>query len=252
MTIQSEYHGVVRHTVSASILYASPIVLLLFFVSSGVGQINASPTSVTYPGLGGRAINGTAPSVTSLGPQGFTPGHSPTFVAPPFPLHNEHLHNGNGHRHRFEGQNFVPWIYAVPVPYEVDNGSTDDAQSGGDSDYQGGPTIFDRRGSGADSYVPPVRDVPPPHQAQTAPQNPPGDQSAATPQESTVLVFNDGHLLEVGNYAIVGSTLFDLTPGRPRKIALADLNLDATRKQNNDRGVIFRLPPTAVENVENE
>lgn len=251
MTIQSEYHRVVRHTFSASILFASLILMLLFSVSSGLAQINAPPSSVTSPGFGGRPINGTPPSVTSLGPRGFTPGRSPAFVTPPLPvpLRNDHLHNGNQHRrHGFQGESFVPWIYAVPMPYADDNGSTDDPQSGDDSEYQGGPTIFDRRGSGADSYIPPVRDVPAAHQSQAAPENPAGDQSAAPPQESTVLVFKDGRQLEVGNYAIVGSTLFDLTPGHSRKVALADLNLDATRQQNDDRGVIFRLPPTAVEN----
>jgi hypothetical protein len=57
-----------------------------------------------------------------------------------------------------------------------------------------------------------------------------------------LLVFKDGRKLEVGNYAIVGATLFDLTPGHPRKIALADLDLEATRRQNDDRGVTFELP----------
>ncbi len=59
----------------------------------------------------------------------------------------------------------------------------------------------------------------------------------------TVLVFKDGHQSEVENYAIFGQTLFDLTPGHRRKIALADLDLVATEKQNDDRGVTFQLPP---------
>jgi hypothetical protein len=62
------------------------------------------------------------------------------------------------------------------------------------------------------------------------------------------LVFKDGRKLEVGNYAIVGSTLFDLTPGHPRKVALSDLDLDATRQQNDEHGVIFQLPPSAQAN----
>ena len=63
-----------------------------------------------------------------------------------------------------------------------------------------------------------------------------------------LLVFKDGRKLEVGNYAIVGATLFDLTPGHTRKIALADLDLEATRQQNDDRGVAFQLPPPAQAN----
>jgi len=62
------------------------------------------------------------------------------------------------------------------------------------------------------------------------------------------LIFKDGHQLEVANYAIVGDTLFDLTEGRRHKIALADLNLTATSKQNEGRGIDFQLPAGAGAN----
>jgi hypothetical protein len=48
----------------------------------------------------------------------------------------------------------------------------------------------------------------------------------------------------VGNYAIVGSTLFEFGSGRSHKIPLADLNLDATQKENDTRGVVFQVPPS--------
>jgi hypothetical protein len=149
--------------------------------------------------------------------------------------------------HRNHDWEFAPpLVYAVPVPYAIEPGVADDsADSSADDEYQGGPTIFDRRGSGASSYVPPVRDVPTPHSAANA------DASVADPgppQEPTLLVFKDGRKLEVGNYAIVGATLFDLTPGHTRKVALADLDLEATRQQNDDRGVAFQLPPPAQAN----
>ena len=57
-----------------------------------------------------------------------------------------------------------------------------------------------------------------------------------------MLVFKDGHTLEVKNYAIQGDLLYDLTPGHPRKITLADLDMSATQKQNDDRGIDFQLP----------
>ena len=144
-----------------------------------------------------------------------------------------------------------PWVYGVPVPYAVDLGATDEG-NGADADaddndpnYQGGPTIFDRRGSGAASYIPPVSTASRAHAVQSA-DEPPADPGP--PQEPTLLVFKDGRRLELGNYAIIGSTLFDLTPGHPRRVALADLDLEATRKENDDRGVIFRLPPTPQAN----
>jgi len=35
-----------------------------------------------------------------------------------------------------------------------------------------------------------------------------------------------------------------LTPGHSRRVALADLNLDSTRQQNEENGIVFQLPAT--------
>lgn len=62
------------------------------------------------------------------------------------------------------------------------------------------------------------------------------------PGPATVLVFRDQHQEEVQNYAIVSRTLWNFTPQRTQKIPLSDLDLPATQKANDDRGVDFRLP----------
>ena len=67
-------------------------------------------------------------------------------------------------------------------------------------------------------------------------------QPQAPPDPAVVLVFKDGHRAEVYNYAIMGDTFYDLSGGRSRKIPLADLDLDATTRLNQDNGVDFRLP----------
>jgi hypothetical protein len=247
MTSSLEYHIPVRHSIPASLALSGLLALPLIFVSSifvstSHAQINGAPASVTSPGFGGRPVNGTPPSVTSLGPRGYAPGHGVTFST-------NVPRNGDGH-HRHHRAEFTPPAlgYAVPVPYAVDLGATDadDANADDpDAQYQGGPTIFDRRGSGAASYIPPVKDVPTPHAVRDA------DATTADPdppQAPTLLIFKDGHKLEVGNYAIVGPTLFDLTPGHPRRVTLADLDLEATRQQNDDRGITFQLPPSAQAN----
>lgn len=253
MTCEREYHRVVRHSISASILFASLAVALVIFVSPSQAQINGVPSSVTSPGFGGRAINGTPASVTSLGPQGFSPNFGGPFMTSPPPLRNGNHFHGRGRRHHHnQGEFFAPAIYAVPVPYAVDTGAadeTDDSADDEDPSYQGGPTVFDRRGAGASSYVPTVNDVPRARVAHAAPAaDPPIASDPEPPQQPTLLVFKDGHTQQVDNYAIVGPTLFDLTPGHPRRIALTALDLDATRKQNDDHGVVFQLPPTAVPN----
>lgn len=58
----------------------------------------------------------------------------------------------------------------------------------------------------------------------------------------TVLVFRDQHKLEIHNYAIVGQMLWSFGPQRTEKIPLANLDLPATEKANDERGVEFRVP----------
>lgn len=87
-----------------------------------------------------------------------------------------------------------------------------------------------------------------------------GDQDAYAPRSSgqrhapasepqpepvgpaTVLVFRDQHKEEVSNYAIVGQTLWSYSAQHTKKIPLADLDMAATEKANDDRGVTFRVP----------
>jgi hypothetical protein len=245
MTSPLEYHICVRHSIPASLALFSLLALPVILVSTCRAQINGAPASVTSPGFGGRAINGTPPSVTSLGPRGFAPNSRASFST------SNGFRFGNGHHHRRHLE-FTPppLVYAVPVPYAVDlnapyDGDDDASDDDRDPNYQGGPTIFDRRGSGAASYIPPVRNVPISRAAQDTDTSAPDPDP---PQEPTLLIFKDGRKLELGNYAIIGVTLFDLTPGHARRVALADLDLEATRKQNDDRGVVFQIPSRAQAN----
>jgi hypothetical protein len=58
----------------------------------------------------------------------------------------------------------------------------------------------------------------------------------------TELVFRDKRTEEVQNYAIVGQTFWIFSEQRARKIPLTDLDLPATKKANDDRGLSFDLP----------
>jgi hypothetical protein len=223
----------VQHSIPAPVVFLSLLVLPVAFVACVCAQMNGGSAS----GFGGRAVNPPA-SVTSRGPNGdsssaraFFSGSAPTASR-----------NANGHHRRHNCVAYAPpVIYAVPVPYAVDIGAPDkEGDSSGEDDDQGGPTIFDRRGVGAASYIPPVDDASPVDSGDAA------NASVAVPdppQEPTLLIFKDGRKLELGNYAIIGQTLFDLSPGRVRKIALAELDLEATRQQNDNRGISFQLPP---------
>jgi hypothetical protein len=58
----------------------------------------------------------------------------------------------------------------------------------------------------------------------------------------TVLVFRDKHTEEVQNYAIIGQTLWILNEARARKVPLADMDVPATIKANDERGTDFKVP----------
>ncbi len=77
-------------------------------------------------------------------------------------------------------------------------------------------------------------------ESQPATRSPaPAQQFSGSP---TVLVFHDGHRREERNYAIVSQTLWIFTERRAEKIPLSALDIDATRKANDERGVDFVLP----------
>jgi hypothetical protein len=80
-------------------------------------------------------------------------------------------------------------------------------------------------------------------QARYAPSAPkPQAQSKPEPHEPTVLVFRDKHTREVENYAIVGQTLWIFNEQRATKVPLSSLDVDATAKANEERGLEFRVP----------
>jgi hypothetical protein len=261
MSLQLEYHSPVKRPVQRAIpvFAALPGILLLMFSAglSGAQSNGASASSSGHSSGGsassssGHVSSGGSSAHVSSGAS--SSGHSGHVSTSQSGNGSGHAHDDGHHAHRSStGQVYYPYLYGVPLPYGsdvVDAGASDDD----DPEYQGGPTVFDRRGSGADSYVPPVAE------SSSASQSSPGEDAAtgdvgeansnaAEALDPTILIFKDGHQAEIANYAIVNQTLYDLTPGHPRKIALSDLNLPATERANDDHGVVFKLPPSAQVN----
>jgi hypothetical protein len=80
---------------------------------------------------------------------------------------------------------------------------------------------------------------------QAARNNPPPPPVEARPTRAeppTILVYRDGHRSEIQNYGIVGQTLWIFTERHAKKVALGDLDLEATKAANEERGVGFVLP----------
>jgi hypothetical protein len=225
----------------------SSLLFLLLAVSLPVqAQIHGVPASVTSFGFGGsnNPTPGVAASVTSLGPNGF--GHSRMAfgnccVNPFFAGNvNPPLFGFSRRRDGFRHHSFFPLGMVTPVyvPYpQYVAVEPDDVYA-----YTRGlPPIYDEESSDRARLSKRSEErEPAPAPATAAPPEPVADQP------STVLVFKDGHKAEVGNYAIVGDILFELSDGRTRKILLADLDLPATEKANDDLGVDFQVPAHAT------
>ena len=138
-------------------------------------------------------------------------------------------------------------MYPVPygVPYAVPVAVPAESQDYENDQYNGGPTIFDRRGPGTAAQPAYAPQSQPESQTQVVASAPAATSNDTTSdQPPTVLVFKDGHQVETQNYAIIGDTLYDMTPGHRRKVPLSELDLNATAQQNEDRGTDFKVPTT--------
>lgn len=201
------------------------------------GHTLAPPPSVTS--IAGQHLPNALPSVTAI------PNMNPHFTyGQPF--------HGFNHRH---GYGYGGFGYSIPYYYPVDNSAYGYDYVGGSG---AGPDLYSGPPLGPDSSTyhmiveqPPSRPYgeeapePPPYAyTRPAPEPPAPPPADVKPGEPTELVFRNGKHQEVTNYAIMGDSLYVFDQGRKR-IALADLDIPATIKANDDRGLEFRMPPSA-------
>src|SRR5271157_743755 len=198
------------------------------------GHFLAPPPSVTS--LAGRYMPPPLPSVTSIPNYGYTRWYpnGPYFKG---------YYRGRGYGYGRGGLS-----YAVPYYIPLDASGYGYDYVGGPDLYSGPPTgpndpifhmVVEQPGVRYPSSDPDLAQAPPAF-AQPAPQQ----QSAAReakPNDPSVLVFRDGHQQEVSNYAIMGQTVY-VFDTRAQKIALADLDVPANIKANDDRGLEFNIP----------
>lgn len=90
----------------------------------------------------------------------------------------------------------------------------------------------------------PERTPPPAKATAASAQSPPAKPAPLPP---AVLVFRDGHQEEIGQYRIMGATIYLNTDywtsgAWTRAVPIADLDVPATLKLNRQRGANFRLP----------
>jgi hypothetical protein len=267
MGLKREYDLVVKRLNAATVAVLTVVLIMpaafaqskgapASVTSTGFGGSTGprgTPASVTSSGFGAQSHRAPAlpPSVTSIGFQQGSRGatshsssgsHSSRSSQPGSHPHPGNSHHGSFHRGDHNGGRGA--IYGVPYfyPYTYDAGQYDENQpveQPAEDEYLGGPTIFDRRGPGTGR---PAEDENYAEEKSPSKPAPVAEEEPVSNQPDTLLVFKDGHQLEVSNYAIVGTTLFDLSDGHRHRIPLSELNLTATAKENDDRGIDFQLP----------
>jgi hypothetical protein len=208
-------------------------------------QINGVPPSVTSIGFGGRFLNGIPPSVTSLGTNGygslpFLGGCCASFFLPTnssTPLFSDHQHRRRD-KDKDKDKVIFPVEVIEPIYAPYADSPTDEA---GDDP----PDVGHARAADPPIAESPGKRVGNSDSVTNASDVYPAEEPVAA-QPSTLLVFRDGHRFEIVNYAVVGDVLFDFASDRTRKILLADLDLPATQKANDDRGVDFEIPAGAT------
>ena len=134
---------------------------------------------------------------------------------------------------------YSPYWYSPYLPsYEDPNyAAPHRSESNGDLAYQVQLLIreVERLREQQVSSPPPVSRPPAP---QPAPPPPP-PRAPATPPPPIALVFRDGRRLNIQNYASVRQTLWVLGDQGSTKIALSELDLDATQGANPGRVLLF-------------
>jgi|RhiMetdeSRZDD1v2_1073273.scaffolds.fasta_scaffold543111_2 hypothetical protein len=153
--------------------------------------------------------------------------HRPIIIGQPFPFYSPFFSSVPFYGSPFFGSSFYSGAYYGPPAYtqpDVAPQPPPTSQNELDLSYQVGRL---------------TQEVEQLRQEQALRQSPPTPAPPEQPAIPTVLVFRDGRRLNVQNYMIVGDTLWVVDEQAATKIPLSDLDLDATRRENRERGVRF-------------
>jgi hypothetical protein len=167
------------------------------------------------------------------------------------------VHHNGDHHHRPVFATYYPFYPYYYSPDTYDQSQPQSQPAAADEPAAPAPTIFENRSGGYHPAATPVdatglyqrdRDqsaagTNSANASNNAATDKNGEIEAEADQPATVLIFRDGHQMEVGNYVISGETLYNLsTAYRAFKIQIADLDIPATVKANEERGIEFKLP----------
>lgn len=168
--------------------------------------------------------------------------HNPSFVHSPHhgPIIVTRGHFG-GHRRFYPYNPLYSWYGYGYSSWDYDDAEYDARFGNNNYDYQTASEINRLSNEVAqlreeqDYAQAPARPAPAP-----APQPP--VQAKAQEDLPVVVVFLDKHIREVKSYAVANEMLVVLDGDKRTKFPLADIDLAATMKLNDERGVDFQIP----------
>ena len=207
----------------------------------------------------GGGFHGGAPNSAGRGSLGGAPRSG-------FHSGNGFHHPGNGFHHPNHGPHIIiqnpgfhhhfragfstfplysPW-YGAPFWWDWADSSYDSQPDNSYAQYQANAEL-----NRLSDEVQELRDEQRDRQYQPAPAPPqPPQPTAGTKQQQedlpVVLVFLDKRIQEVKNYAVANEMLVVLEGNRRKKYPLADIDLAATMKLNDERGVNFEVPNPVI------
>jgi len=239
------------------------VVILAFALQAAQAQFHGVPASATSPTTnsnGSVVLHGVPSSVTSPAPGPITSDQIR------FPG-RQHFRTHFGSPHAVPHRKFVPVpvfypVYDYPADYAappVDQAPASESESSA-ATASGDDALQQAYNQGAhDAIAEQQRDSrygshyldsrEKRQSAATQSEQKPSTAASDEPKKeqrddspATVFIFKDGHKVETHNYAIVGQTLFDFTTKPLKKLQIDDLDVDATRKANEELGISLTLP----------
>jgi hypothetical protein len=236
------------------------LAVVLMLAASTAAQVHGVPAGATSLGAGRTFANppGVPASATSLGPRGF----AVRVASAPSPGQN--FHHGPQRLHHVIIPVAVPLYSYGAYPY-LSSSYTSFEMSPADyrpdepavaaatqpqiviAPVQQPPQVIviDNRGVRDATDEEKQEALAAREKAKKPKPEEPKTEVKAEPEDvgpMTVLIFRDGSRREVKNYAIMGKELIVLGTGSMRRIQLAELDLPLTVKENDVRGLDFKLP----------
>jgi hypothetical protein len=196
--------------------------------AGGFGGHSGFASHGAFAGRGGMAVSrGSGFSGSFRGPHFGGGFNRPFFHHPRLVTRGPYFGYGGYYRHPYYGYPYYDDYGYYPSDNDVDNGGYAPVQE----DQQQQQAEINR----LEDEVERLRQA-----RSSAPRS---QAPAKTDLHSlTELVFQDTHTQEVQNYAIVGQTFWIFDSRQAKKIPLSELDVPATIKANDARGVDFQVP----------